>query len=124
MRGYSVSISEVSKELTAKERVYFKDTTSAVKLDEATQGQEIIINPDYYGILTVHNEKTDDKEYENYVIVDKTGDKYVTGSLSFWTSFTDIAQEMKDSDEEWGVKVYRVPSKNYKGKDFITCSII
>ena len=59
-----------------------------------------------------------------YVIIDKNGDKYVTGSLSFWNSFMDIYTEMLGEDEEWSIKAYKLDSKNYKGKKFLTCSII
>ena len=124
MEGYSVSIKETSKQLSAKERIMFKDTTSAKKIDEESQIGDFIITPSFYGILEVHNEKSDNVDYENYVIVDESGEKYVTGSASFWSSFMDIAKEMEGETEEWAVKVFRVPSKNYKGKDFLTCSII
>lgn len=125
MNGYSVTIKEVSRELTAKEKVSFKDTTNAIKLDEATKAGAVKIYPDFYGILEIHNDKTSDPDYENYVVVDKsTGEKYVTGSASFWSSFISIADEMNGSGEEWGVEVYRSPSKNYVGRDFITCAII
>ncbi len=124
MEGYSVSIKETSKQLSAKERIMFKDTTSAKKIDEESQNGDFIIAPSFYGILEVHNEKSDNVDYENYVIVDESGEKYVTGSASFWSSFMDIAKEMEGETEEWAVKVFRVPSKNYKGKDFLTCSII
>lgn len=124
MEGYSVSIKETSKQLSAKERIMFKDTTSAKKIDEESQNGDFIITPSFYGVLMVHNEKSDNTEYENYVIVDESGEKYVTGSQSFWSSFMDIAKEMEGETEEWAVKVFRVPSKNYKGKDFLTCSII
>lgn len=123
MNGYSVSIKESSRELTAKQRIALKDTTNAVKLDEATQVEPVIINVDMYAILAIHNEKSDNPDYDNYIVVDKNGTKYVTGSASFWSSFMDIFTEMEGDDEEWALKVYRVPSKNYKGKDFITCSI-
>ena len=124
MEGYSVSIKETSKQLSAKERIMFKDTTSAKKIDEESQNGDFIITPSFYGILEVHNEKSDNVDYENYVIIDESGEKYVTGSASFWSSFMDIAKEMEGETEEWAVKVFRVPSKNYKGKDFLTCSII
>ena len=125
MEGYSASIKEVSRELTAKQRIMFKDTTSALKLDEVTQESAVIITPSFYGVLAIHNEKSDNVDYENYIIVDEeSGNKYVTGSASFWSSFMDIAEEMEEETEPWQIKVYRVPSKNYKGKDFITCSII
>ena len=123
MNGYSVSIKESSRELTTKQRIALKDTTGAVKLDEATQVEPVIINVDMYAILAIHNEKSENPDYDNYVVVDKNGTKYVTGSASFWSSFMDIFTEMEGEDEAWTLKVYRVPSKNYKGKDFITCSI-
>lgn len=121
---YSVVISETSKELTAKEKVMFKDVSDAIKLDEATQNGEVIIHPDYYMVLDIHNSKSDNQDYKNYLVVDTDGTKYVTGSNSFWSSFLNIVSEMLDVDEEWGVKVHREPSKNYKGKDFITCSVV
>lgn len=123
MNGYSVSIKESSRELTAKQRIALKDTTGAVKLDEATQVEPVIINVDMYAILGIHNEKSENPDYDNYIVIDKNGTKYVTGSASFWSSFMDIFTEMEGEDEAWTLKVYRVPSKNYKGKDFITCSI-
>ena len=123
MTGYSVSIATASKELSAKERIQLKDTTSAIKLDEITQKESIIIHPAMYAELDIHNEMSDNKDYKNYIVVDVDGTKYVTGSSSFWTSFMDIASEMENETEEWAIKVYRMPSKNYKGKEFITCSI-
>ena len=123
MTGYSVSIAKASKELSAKERIQLKDTTSALKLDEVTQTEAIIIKPSMYAELDIHNEMSDNVDYKNYILVDIDGTKYVTGSESFWTSFMDIAREMENETEEWAIKVYRMPSKNYKGKEFITCSI-
>lgn len=123
MVGYSVSIKEASIELTAKQRIALKDTTSAKKLDEVTQVEDVVIYPDMWAVLSIHNEKSDNVDYENYILVDKSGEKYVTGSQSFWASFMDIYNEMAGEDEEWGVRVYRVESKNYKGKQFLTCSI-
>lgn len=124
MEGYAVTIKETSKELTAKQRIAIKDTTNAIKLDDATENAEnVLIYPEMWAVLAIHNEKSDDVDYENYVLVDKDGAKYVTGSKSFWTSFMDIYREMENEEEEWGIKVYRVDSKNYKGKQFITCSI-
>ena len=125
MEGYKVTIKESSKELTARERIMFKDTTNAVKLDEAANGEErLIITPAAYVILNIHNEKSDNVDYENYIIVDKDGNKYVTGSGSFISAFMEIWEEMKDEDEEYSIEVYKMDSKNYKGKQFLTCSIV
>lgn len=123
MEGYSVNIREVSRSITAKERVKLKDTTNAISLDEVTREGKFVFEPDYYAILDVHNEQSEDKDYIKYVIVDKAGTKLVTGSNSFFTSFKDIMDEMAGCDEEFSIEAYRMPSKNYKGKEFITCSI-
>lgn len=125
MTGYSVSIKEVSKELTARERIMLKDTTNAIKLDEATNGETpLVITPVAFAVLSIHNEKSDNVDYENYIIMDTNGTKFVTGSSSFWTSFMEIYEEMKGEDEEYSIEVYKRDSKNYKGKQFLTCSII
>ena len=124
MEGYSVKIREVSKEITAKERVMLKDTTNAISLDEVTQDAKFVFEPAYYAVLDVHNEKSEDKDYTKYIIVDKAGTKLVTGSESFFTSFKSIMDEMEGCDEEFSIEAYRLPSKNYKGKEFITCSLV
>lgn len=124
MTEYSVEIKETSRELTAKQRIALKDTSDAIKLDTACEEEAIIIEPVDYAVLSIHNEKSDNVDYENYVIIDTNGDKYITGSASFWNSFMDIYNEMQGEEEAWAIKAYKLDSKNYKGKKFITCSII
>ena len=124
MENYSVSIVETSKELTAKERIAFKDLTDVTKLDEATKFDNVIITPVDYAILSVHNPKSANPDYENYVVIANDGKRYVTGSPSFWSAFKGIYDEMAGSGEEYQIKIYRKESKNYMGKDFITCSIL
>lgn len=130
MENYSATIKETTHELSARERIMMKDTTNAKKIDTAIDESEdgkIVINPADYVVLSIHNEKSKDrKDYENYLIIDRGGEKFYTGSPSFWSSFMEIWNEMKadGSDEDFAIEVYKVPSKNYSGKDFITCSII
>lgn len=129
MEGYKVTINKTSKELTTKERIAIKDFSNATPLDTAleTDNDSLIITPAYYAVLDVHNEKAkDNPDYRKYVIVDKIGQKYVTGSESFWTSFTDIMDEIADEEmeEDFSIECFKRPSKNYKGKSFISCSII
>ena len=127
MEGYSVKIRETSKELSAKERIAIKDTSNAISIDEvtATEGS-IVIQYDFHVMLDVHNEKSDNKDYTKIVVMDKGGTKYVTGSESFRTALTDIVDEMVDAGEgdNITIQVYRKDSKNYKGKQFITASIV
>lgn len=127
MEGYSVKILEASRQLTAKERILLKDTSDAIKLDAYTSEHgELIFIPSFYAILSVHNEKSSKPDYEKYIIVDVDGNKYTTGSAAFWTTFKDIVDEMNEEGdgEEYAIKAYRLPSKNYAGKDFLTCSIV
>lgn len=122
--NYSVKIREASCELSALDRVRLKDTTDCIRLDLALEGAEAItIKPMKYVVLDIHNENSEDKDYPNYIIVDEDNQKYVTGSKTFFNSFLDIYEELKDCDEEWYLKIYKVDSKNYKGKQFITCSV-
>ncbi len=130
MTGYSVTIAESTRELTAKERVALKDTSNALSLDtevDSAQGGKLVIKPVDYVVLSIHNDNAkegENKDYTNYVIVDENGTKYVTGSDAFFSSFRNIFDEMKDESEEWALECYKKPSKNYTGKGFITCSII
>lgn len=123
MKDYEVKIAGSSHDLTARERLMYKDTSNAVRLDEATAKGTIVITPVAYAVLEIHNEKGDDKDYNNYVVVDSDGNKYVTGSSSFWKAFEDIWDEMSGENEPFEIEIYRLESKNYKGKQFITCSI-
>lgn len=124
-KDYEVKINSTSKELTARERVMLKDTRNAIKLDEAVSETPLVISPDYYAVLDVHNEKSkEDKDFQNYVVVDTDGNKYVTGSTSFFEAFTEIVEDMDGTGEEYQIEIYKLDSKNYKGKQFITCSIV
>lgn len=124
MEGYSTRIIEASKELSKKETVMLKDTSDCIKLDEALKDGAITFKPSYYAVVEVHNEKSDNKDYRVYVVADEVGNKYVTSSDSFFESFKDIYSDMYGSDEDWLLKVYKLDSKNYTGRQFITCSII
>ena len=127
MTNYSAKLVESSKELTKKETVMFKDLSDAVNLSEFIDEQHgaVMIDVESWAELAIHNENAKEgqaKDYTNYVVVDKNGTRYYTGSESFWSSFKDIWCEMSDSTEEWSLKVYKKQSK--VKKDFITCSVM
>lgn len=127
MQNYSVKVVESSKELTKKETVMFKDLSDAVNLSEFIDEHDgaVMIDVESWVEIAIHNEKAKDgqnKDYNNYVVVDKNGTRYYTGSESFWSSFKNIWCDMNDSTEEWSLKVYKKQSKGKK--DFITCSIM
>ena len=127
MKGYEVNIVSATKDLSPKEKIKLKDLSNSINLDNATQAEgKVVINYDYHVILEIHNEKSKDrKDYQNVVVVDKDGTKYNTGSESFLTTLEDITGEMLSAGEEdFSIEVYRKDSKNYKGKQFITCSVL
>ena len=127
MKPYEVAVKEASKELSAKEKIRLKDLSNSINLDALTQQEgKVILDIDYYAIVGIHNEKSKERtDYDNIILVDVGGNKYNTGSQSFITAFTDIIDELADAGEtECQIEVYRKESKNYKGKEFITCSIV
>lgn len=126
---YKAKVCESSKELSPKEKIMLKDTSNAFSLDELTQeaqfnNEKLILNIDYYVTIDVHNDKADDKDYQQFILVDKEGKKYYTGSTSFINNFIDIFEELTEAGEDVTIEIYRKESKNYKGKEFITCSVV
>ena len=128
--NYSATIKEASRELTPKERVMFKDLGNATQLNHLAEealtagGKAIIENIKDYAIISIHNEASEDVDYDNFLLIDGNGDKYYTGSRPFWNSFKSIWDEMADSAEDWGIQLNLIPSKNYAGKTVLTCSLI
>lgn len=123
---YSAKVVEATRELTGKERVAIKTFANALQLDTVTQNYEdgILIDIDYVAKVAVHNEKSDNKDYNKYIYMDKDGTMYVSGSETLYRAYQEIAEEMENEDEDWAIKVIRKESSNYKGKDFLTCVIV
>lgn len=125
---YKAEVKEVfGKELTKKERTMLKDLTDCTVLgtEAEANGCDIIIHPAFYAILSIHNDALAEPDYDVYVIVDRDGTKYQTGSDSFITSFRDIMTDMQDEDPEtWAVKATLKPSKNRTGKSFLKAVLI
>ena len=127
MTNYTASITESSKELSTREKIKLKDLTSAIAIDTVVEPEKpLVIAPDFYARLSIHNEKLPENEqdYETMVIVDKSGTKYYTSSDSAISSFADIFDEMIDAAEPFEIEFYKKESKNYSGKHFITCSLV
>lgn len=126
MANYNVTIIDVvgKDTLTAKERISIKDFGNALPIDEATESAPLVIDFAYYVVCSVHNEASDNPDYDKCVIVDKDGHKFITGSQSFINALRNIVMEMSGESEPFSIEVYKKDSKNYKGKKFITCSIV
>lgn len=125
-KTYSAKLVSATRELSAKERVAVKMFIGAEKLDELTQRNEngVLIDIDYVAVVEVYNEKSDNKNYNKYVYVDKDGTMYISGSETLYRTYEEIAEEMEGEQEPWSIKVIRMESTNYKGKDFLTCMLV
>ena len=127
MTNYTTSISDSSKELSTREKIKLKDLTSAISIDKVVEPEKpLVIAPDFYARISIHNEKLPENEqdYSTMVIVDKSGAKYYTGSDSAISSFVDIFDEMNATEEPFEIEFYKRESKNYSGKHFITCTLV
>lgn len=128
--NYTSTFREASRELSPKERVMFKDMANATSLVDFASaqreaGEKAIIDVADYAVIDVHNPKAQDNvDYVIYLLIDKTGNKFYTSSEAFWGAFSNIYKEMAGSDEEWGIEAVLIPSKNYKGKEILTCSLV
>lgn len=129
---YEVKVSYSWKNISAREKIALKNFNTCESLDELLDGENNVeIDVENYIVCDVHNIKAegDKKDYKKYVIVDKSGTKYATGSPTFFRELTDIVSELEDSGEEGAtdnivIRAYKRDSKNYKGKQFITCSLV
>ena len=123
---YNVTITESMKELSPKERIRAKKSTStAVKLDDVVTPETpfIISAIDNYVILSVHNEHAENIDYK-VMLIFGDGQVFSTGSPAFTDSFTEIISELSGTDEAFGVECYKIASRNYKGKFILTCNVI
>lgn len=125
MTGYEVKIIESSKELSARERISLKNFDEMIALDEVVNAEtpRLMIDVSGYVVASVHNEKSDNVDYKKFIIIDKDGQRYITGSNPFFSSFKEIWDEMDGENEDWAITVYKRESNNYKGKEFLTCTI-
>lgn len=124
---YNTKVTHTSREITAQEKFLIKDFNDAIGLDTVvTDGDGIILDVDVIAEVQVHNEHAkDDKDYTTIVIITKDGTKYTTSSNSVRDAISDIMDECTDEGiEDYKIKVFKKPSKNYAGKSFMTASIV
>lgn len=125
-RTYSATIISASRDFTLQEKIKMKDTRDATKLEEISREGAVNVHVAGYAVLGIHNEKSEDKDYEQYLLFGPNGEKYITGSSAFFNSFCDIWDDLQEEEmpaEGWAIKVYQLPSKNFTGRNFVTCSL-
>lgn len=128
MEGYKAKVVDSWKALSVKEKISYKETDSFDKLDEIVPVDgELVITLANFITVEVENPKSENPNYNQYILVADNGDAYVTSSNTFCASLNSILDEIKDAGEdevgEWQLKIYKRESNNFKGKHFLTCSI-
>lgn len=133
MNGYKAVVKESVKGLTAREKIAIKALNDVIELNDlVTPEQAIMINIDNVVTVQVHNEKSDNQDYNKYVYIDKDGTKYVSGSEPLYTTVKDILSDIEDAiadgemdeTEDITIKVMKKESANYKGQTFLTAELI
>lgn len=133
MNGYKAVVKESVKGLTAREKIAIKTLNDVTELNDlVTPEQAIMINIDNVVTVQVHNEKSDNQDYNKYVYIDKDGTKYVSGSEPLYTTVKDILSDIEDAiadgemdeTEDITIKVMKKESANYKGQTFLTAELI
>lgn len=119
--NYNVEIIEASGELSKKQRVQLK-TNSGEKLDELAP--IVIDNIAGYAKLKIDNPNVkSNPTYEHFVIYTDEGNMFYTGSPTFMQAFMSIWDEMA-GEKDWGIEVFKRDSRNYAGKQFLTCRLV
>lgn len=126
---FNVIINSTNMELSVRDRIKMKDTSTATKFDDiiTEDGQQngIVVAIKGYATLSIHNEHAKDgTDYEQTVVVTADDTRFITGSSSFRDNLMDIADELLDEGiTEFDILVYKQRSKNRDGKYFITCAL-
>lgn len=117
---FKSEISYCNTELTVKEKIQFKNLNDSESINTLENGT--ILTVDKWGLLQIHNEKLDEPDYQNVVLVTPDGNKYHTSSNSFFMAIDDIQSELDEAGEKlpYDIKIVKKQSKNNSGQ-FITC---
>ena len=117
---FKSEISYCNTELTVKEKIQFKNLNDSESIN--TLENRTALTVDKWGLLQIHNEKLDDPDYQNVVLVTPEGNKYHTSSNSFFMAIDDIQSELDEAGEKgaFDIKIVKKQSKNNSGQ-FITC---
>ena len=73
-RTYTATIVESNRELSVQEKVKMKDTRDAISLEKISREQSVILGVTGYAVLAIHNEKSEDKDYYQYLLLGANGD--------------------------------------------------
>lgn len=116
------------REFTKKEIAVIKTSLqSCIDINAATEnGNSLTLSVAAYAVLEIENDRSKGETvYQKIMIVDNDGRMYITGSPSFIENFCSVMEVMDGEDpDSWGLEIFQMESRNYKGKNFITCKVV
>lgn len=117
---FKSEISYCNTDLNVKEKIQFKNLNDSESINTLENGTKLTV--DKWGLVQIHNEKLDEPDYQNVVLVTPEGNKYHTSSNSFFMAIDDIQSELDDAGEKgaFDIEIVKKKSKNNSGQ-FITC---
>lgn len=125
--AYSVTLLSSSKELSAREKIRYKNFSAAIAIDSLVSDESEVasITPVAYASFAVHNDKAEHTDYTLYIIEDAAGNLFKTGSEAFFSRFVEIFDTMAEDapGEEYSISVIKRPSTKYKGKYILLCRL-
>lgn len=125
--AYTAEITNSSRELSARDKIYFKDMSNHVRIDTEVENNEnnLEIEVADFVEVDIHNDMADTPDYSVLVIIGSDGTTFRTGSESLKQAFLDMFYDMRaESEEPFKIRCYSVPSKNRDKATFLKCSII
>ena len=120
---FKSEISYCNTDLTVKEKIKFKNLNDSESVNTLENGTTLTV--DKWGLVQIHNDKLDEPDYQNVVLVTPEGNKYHTSSNSFFMAIDDIQYELDEAGEKgaFDIKIVKKQSKNNSGQ-FITCVLV
>lgn len=125
MEGFESKITACSNsEMSKRDQLKMMDLTNAIQLESAVNANgKVEITPQIWAVVEIINPRSKgEKEYTKFVLIDDVGQKWQTGSESFMQAFKQINDFMEG--EAFSIEAYGVESKNFPGRNFLTCSIL
>lgn len=125
MEGFESKITACSNsEMSKREQLKMMDLTNAIQLESAVNAKgKVEITPRIWAVVEIINPRSKgEKEYTKFVLIDDLEQKWQTGSESFMQAFKQINDFMEG--EPFSIEAYGVESKNFPGRNFLTCSIL
>ena len=119
---FKSEIIESSFEMTKREQIKFKDTSSCFPLNEESNG---FVIEDILGCYTLRceNDKAENPSYDVFIIVCNDGRRFMTSSSSFSEKTNEIITDLIGDGERVDIRLIKKKSKNFAG-EFLTCELV